>query len=411
MDAGGGWLAYLGDWPSKAGPGLYTERALAMQILITTGIFPPAIGGPATLAPLCGEHLTKAGHRVAVLTQSESLGHDDSRYPFRVLRLPVHVPQWRRVSGTVAAIAREARAADVVLGHGLAIESAFVRKWWCKTPVVSYVHGDLAWEAARLRGWTTDDFETFQRKRHDGRIETMKRLRTFALKTMDQLVAPSQYMKGVIRNWGVPEERIEVIHNPAIPPPGGQAQRRRPNGSGGLNLLSVGRLESWKHYEQVIEAMAPITGARLDLVGEGSEQPRLAALTQKLGLEQRVRFWGRLPNEKVWELFREADVFVHSSQWENFPIIIVEAMLAGVPVIARPIGGIPDQIEDQVSGCLVPGNDAASLRAALERFASLPPERRAAMGERARAVCQERFSSEVVMEKISRLLERCAKRG
>jgi len=85
-------------------------------------------------------------------------------------------------------------------------------------------------------------------------------------------------------------------------------------------------------------------------------------------------------------------------------------MLAGVPVIAHPIGGIPEQIEDGVTGYLYPGNDAASLRAALERFASLPPERRAAMGERAREVCRERFGFEVVMDRVARLLERFAKR-
>jgi len=381
-----------------------------MQILITTGNFPPAIGGPATLAPLCAEHLAKVGHQVTIVAQSEVVESDDSHYPFRVLRVPVRVAQWRRVSNTVVAVAREARAADVVLGHGLAIESAFVRKWLHDTPIVSYVHGDLAWEGARQRGWTADDFETFQRRRYGWQVETLRRLRTFAAKAMDGLVAPSQYMKQTVCNWGVPEDRIEVIPNPAIPPASLPTAQRRPHGAGGLNVLGAGRFESWKHYEQVIEAVAHIAGARLNLVGDGAEKPRLVALTKQLGLEDRVRFWGSLPNEKVWELFLETDVLVHSSQWENFPIVIVEAMLAGLPVIARPIGGIPEQVEDGVTGYLEPGNDAASLRAALERFASLAPDRRAAMGERARAVCKERFSSGIILERMTRVVERFARR-
>ena len=380
-----------------------------MQILITTGIFPPAIGGPATLAPLCADHLTKTGHRVRVLTPSDSLDHDDSRYLFPVQRLPVRLPQWRRIRNTVSAIARETRGADVVFGHGLTIEMAFVRRWLRDTPIVSYVHGDLAWETARLRGWTTDDFETFQQRRYDRRIEVFRWLRSFAMRTHDQLIAPSQYMKNTIRNWGVPEEKIEVIPYPVIPPACLPTQRRPHKESDGLRVLGVGRLESWKHYEQVIEAIAPIAGARLDLVGDGAERPRLESLAKRLGVEDRVRFWGSQPNEKVWALLQEADVFMHSSQWENLPVIILEAMLAGLPVIARPIGGIPEEVEDGTSGYLVPGNDAASLRAALERFAGLPLDRRTAMGERARAICRERFSFEVVMENISRLLERCGR--
>ncbi|MCX7825621.1 MAG: glycosyltransferase family 4 protein [Verrucomicrobiae bacterium] len=381
-----------------------------MQILITTGIFPPAIGGPATLAVLCGEHLTKAGHRVSLICQSEDLHHDDARYSFPVLRLPVRAPMWRRVSSTVSAIRRAARTADVVFGHGLSVESALVRKWLCDTPLVSFVHGDLAWEAAHLRRWTEDDFETFQRRRYGWQIETMKRLRSFAMRTHDRLIAPSQYMKNTMRNWGVPEEIIEVIPYP-VPAPATLPARRVPRDSAsGLNVLGIGVLEIRKHYEQAIEAIAPIAGARLDLVGDGPERPRLEALTKQLGLEDRVRFWGRLPNEKVWGLFRDADVLVHPSQWENLPVTILETMLAGVPVIARPIGGIPEQIEDGATGYVVPGNDAGSLREALERFAALPPERRAAMGERARAVFQERFSFEVVMDRVTRLLERCAKR-
>jgi len=380
-----------------------------MQILITTRIFPPAIGGPATLAALCAEHLTKAGHRVSVICQTESPGHDDSRYPFPVLRLPVRTAPWRRFSGTVAAIARAARAADVIFDHGLTTESGLVRKGLRDTPVVVCVHGDLAWEAATLRGWTTDDFETFQRRRYGWRVEMLKRLRTFAMRAHDRLIAPSQYMKRTIRNWGVPEERIEVIPYPVLAPPSLPARRAPREGAGGLNVLGLGVLEIRKHYEQAIEAIAPVAGVRLDLVGDGPERPRLEALTKQLGLENRVRFWGRLPNEKVWDLFRDADVVLHPSQWENLPVTILETMLAGLPVIARPIGGIPEQIEDGVTGYLVPGNDAGSMREALERFASLPPERRAAMGERARAVCRERFGFEVVMDKTTCLLERFAK--
>ncbi|MER3407672.1 MAG: hypothetical protein C4292_02475, partial [Nitrososphaera sp.] len=136
-----------------------------MRVLIVTGIFPPDIGGPATYVPQIAEGLAQRGHTVTVLTLSDRLDHPDAGYSYRVVRLPRGMFKPLRMLVTIGAIVRLGRKADVLFVNGLALESALAN-FLLRKPLVMKVVGDLAWERATARGWTSDDFETFQQKRY-----------------------------------------------------------------------------------------------------------------------------------------------------------------------------------------------------------------------------------------------------
>ena len=144
---------------------------------------------------------------------------------------------------------------------------------------------------------------------------------------------------------------------------------------------AIGRLERQKNYDVLISAVADLEGATLVLVGDGPERATLERQAATLGISDRVRFEGW--HEDARNYLSAFDVFAHPSRLDTFPLVILEAMLARVPVVATPVGDVADAIVDGQTGLLVPADDpialARMLRALLEE-----PDRRRALAERAR---------------------------
>lgn len=118
--------------------------------------------------------------------------------------------------------------------------------------------------------------------------------------------------------------------------------------------------------------------ARLTVAGTGPELGRLQALTRELGIEDAVRFAGRIDNADIPALYASADCMLNPSTVDNMPISILEAFASGVPVVSTDAGGIPDMVEDGVSARLVPIGDAERMAAEALRVLA-EPTRAAAM--------------------------------
>jgi colanic acid/amylovoran biosynthesis glycosyltransferase len=179
--------------------------------------------------------------------------------------------------------------------------------------------------------------------------------------------------------------RMHVIHcgvDPAefsTPPNAGSDVLRRPGFSApdpGLRstsdpacrLLFVGRLAAVKGLPILIDALRSlvpkIPGIELVVAGDGPDRASL----EKLAAGLPVRFLGYQSQTQVRDLLREAAAFVLPSFAEGVPVVLMEAMAAGVPVVATRIAGIPELVEDGVTGLLVPPGDAASLVDAMVRL-------------------------------------------
>lgn len=128
------------------------------------------------------------------------------------------------------------------------------------------------------------------------------------------------------------------------------------------------------------------------------------------GPDQRIVLTGRLSDQEVAALYRRADLFVFPTLADTFPLVVLEAMAHGLPVLATRVGGIPHQI-DAGSGVLVEPGDAAALAAAVERLAGLPRERLEAMGRHARARAAAEFTWERAAERALDGYERVLRRG
>jgi len=150
---------------------------------------------------------------------------------------------------------------------------------------------------------------------------------------------------------------------------------------GTQTILFVGRLINWKGVEVLINALKTVSKSnprvRLVIVGEGPLRKDFVKLTEVNGLESIIHFTGQVPDSVLKEYYARSSLFVLPSillnnQTEGLGVVLLEAMAAGVPVIGSDTGGIPDIIENEVNGLLVPPGDPKVLAEAIIRILSLP---------------------------------------
>jgi len=215
------------------------------------------------------------------------------------------------------------------------------------------------------------------------------------------VVAVSAHMAAFIRSVGLwPGTRVETIHNgldaravDRAGGPGAVAALRRALAPGGGPLLgAAGRLEPEKGFQTLVAAMprvlAALPGATLVIAGEGSRRPQLEALIQRLGLAGRVVLLGQ--RQDVLTLMHCLDLFVLSSHAEPFGLVLLEAMAARKPVLATAVGGVPEVVQDGVTGDLVPPADSEALAGAAVALLR-DPHRRAGYGRAGRRRVEQAF--------------------
>ena len=179
-------------------------------------------------------------------------------------------------------------------------------------------------------------------------------------------------------------------------------------GDDGTELLFVGRLEPRKGIDVLLDALPALLRAvpavRVTVAGEDptGHGPRFEVTTPG-DLAGRVRFLGRVGDERLRALYAGADLFVAPSRYESFGLVLLEAMMFGVPVVASAVGGMVDVVEDGSSGLLVPPGDVEALRCALER-ALLDQPLRHRLGAAARARFCATFSEEAMAARLEAAL-------
>lgn len=170
--------------------------------------------------------------------------------------------------------------------------------------------------------------------------------------------------------------------------------------------LAVGRLEPVKDYPTLLQAMAALRDVRppvqLRIAAEGSQRPALEMLIRDLGLSGTVQLLGL--RHDVPELLQAADALVLTSLWEGLPNVVIEAMAAGVPVVATGSGGTTELVNPGVTGFLVPPQDPRVLAEAMSELMQLPVRKRSEMGAAAQRFVAERFAIDRIMNRWEALI-------
>lgn len=171
-------------------------------------------------------------------------------------------------------------------------------------------------------------------------------------------------------------------------------------------VLTVGRLEREKNFELLLNAFALLRSLDLGLVvvGDGSLRSNLEREARRLGVAGRVRFLGHV--DPVNPFLHIADVFAMSSDIEGLPLVMLEAMAAGTPLVLTEVGGIPDVVEHEKTALLVPPGDAPALAAAIQRAVNMSEAERNRLTDAARGVFRDRFSVRRMVEDTESLYSR-----
>ncbi len=176
---------------------------------------------------------------------------------------------------------------------------------------------------------------------------------------------------------GVPRERIQVQHNAIRVAPAVSFEETQVLGrklhlkEDERMILAVGRLSKEKAQIDLLRAFKILSdtnrniSARLVIVGDGPERENLETTAALLGLSDRVLFTGQVNNVSVY--FAAADILVNPSHSEGSPYVLLEAMAAGLPIVATAVGGVPEMIENNETGLLVPANDPQAMADAIAR--------------------------------------------
>lgn len=176
---------------------------------------------------------------------------------------------------------------------------------------------------------------------------------------------------------------------------------QRPVSDGSFRFVCVASLSKKKGFDDLLVAFAQQfqtdEQVTLDIGGAGAEVQHLMDLTERLGIQNRVRFLGALNREKVLEVMTNADAFVLASHYETFGVVVIEALALGKPVIATRCGG-PETIVREKDGLLVPVGEIDALAAAMQELRTNFIRYEA---EEIRGSCATRYSEKIVVERLT----------
>jgi glycosyltransferase involved in cell wall biosynthesis len=212
----------------------------------------------------------------------------------------------------------------------------------------------------------------------------------------DRTITVSEYDRGLaLRARILPAHRVVTVHNgmPDVAPSLKADPARTPP-----RLVMVARFGPQKDHSTLLRALSELRDNpwELDLVGEGPLLAQMEALASSLGIRERVHFLGQRMD--VDRILAEAQISLLVTNWEGFPLSILEAMRAALPVVASAVGGVGESVRDGETGYLVPAGEVGPLRERIRQLLA-DPALRVRLGARGRAAYEEHFALDQAVSK------------
>ncbi len=357
-----------------------------MRIGLFTNNYRPLANGLATSVETFAQALRRAGHHVTIVAPRYpgTPGGEEGVLRVPGIRAPTHhayvlpLAWWPGVRSRVAALDLDIFHAQ----HPLLLGAAAARWARCfRRPLVFTYHTHYDRYAHYVPGPS----------RLVGHL-AIRQATAFANRA-DLVIAPAPAVARTLRARGV-QTRIAIVPT-GVPPAGDRTEAHRLAKRQALGLhegaplcLGVGRLAREKNQGFLLSAFSHIArslpDARLVLVGDGDERPRLERLAKRLGIRDRVRFVGAVPHEGVGDYYLAADLFLFPSTSETQGIVVLEALAAGLPVVAVHSEAAEDLLADGRGGILTPEEPVSFARGVIQLWGQ--PEVRHAMGEAGREI-------------------------
>ena len=402
-----------------------------LRIICPTYWYPQhASDTQATYVHDINRHLVRRGHSVTVVTPGDpSLAREDMFDGVRIVRFPLELPAdltyGRVAQSRVSWLGRFARLA--VMAHYLeAQHRAILAEAREGQPDVIHAHwaiptGPAAVLAARKLGVpsviTMHGGDVYVNPEQGYDFPTRWYVRPplrWTLRHAGALTAITEDCRQHALRAGAPADRIRLVFN------GTDLRRFSPADNGGRDpafgphmIFACRQLFPRKGIRFLLEAAAQLKprfpDLRVVLAGDGFERPALTRLAEDLGMGSDVTFLGWVPNTELPPYYRAAAVSVIPSLEEGFGIPAAEAMGCEVAVVASDAGGLPEVVENGVTGLVVPRGDSTALAQAIGSLLD-DPERRRVMGQAGRARALRLFDWDRSAEQFERIYREVAAR-
>lgn len=319
-----------------------------MNILITVGIFPPDIGGPASFVPKISDFLVKNGHDVKIicLSEDENINIEDKLNVIRIKRsnkLPI---RWLK---TIYQIIKNGIKSDLIFVNGLGIESA-VANILLRKRIIRKIVGDPVWERAYNQKKTFETFDNFQDNKHKLMIEIQKLSRNWSINSAELIITPSDNLKNFVKGIGFKNKIIKINNGVDITPNEDQTSSKSD-----INIIIISRLVVQKNIDLVIRAFKILNdkNLKLNIIGEGGEFNNLQKLIHDLGVQDNVKILGKIHNDKINDFLKTSDLFIQASNYEGLPHSLLEAINYSVPILSTEVGGCKDLINNGERGFII----------------------------------------------------------
>ena len=320
-----------------------------MRILVTVGIFPPDIGGPATFVPKIAKYFQdELNYEIEILTLSDNKNlniNDD----FSVKRIDRNLPIIYRWLKTIFTIYKLGRNKDLIFVNGLGTE-ATIANIFLKKKIIRKIVGDPVWERAYSKAKISESFDEFQVKNYGFSISLQKKVRSFSIKKSDIVVTPSQHLKNFILNLGF-KNKIEIINNGVFIPE--ESTNIFTNDQ--INITIVSRLVSHKNIEKIIKAISDLNSPliNLNIIGDGPELNQLQKISLESNNKDNIIFHGKLNRDEINHIFLNSDIYIQASNYEGLPHSLLEAMSYGIPVLCTPVGECKEILGNEDRGYIL----------------------------------------------------------
>ncbi len=179
-----------------------------------------------------------------------------------------------------------------------------------------------------------------------------------------QIICVSDYDRQLALQCGMKAHRLVTIHNGM--PQVADHYQAEPSRTDPVVVTMVARFDQQKDHATLIRAIADSPNLQLNLIGDGPTMPAMQALVAELGLTPQVKFLGFRSDIAAW--LPHSTIFALISHWEGFPRTIIEAMRAGLPVVATQVGGVAEAVLDGTTGFCIPPEDETILRQRLQQL-------------------------------------------
>ena len=320
-----------------------------MRVLVTVGIFPPDIGGPATFVPKIAKYFQdELNYEIEILTLSDNKNsniNDD----FSVKRIDRNLPIIYRWLKTIFTIYKLGKNKDLIFVNGLGTETT-IANIFLKKKIIRKIVGDPVWERAYSKERISESFDEFQVKNYGFSISLQKKVRSFSIKKSDIVVTPSKHLKNFILNLGF-KNKIEIINNGVFIP----EENTNIFTNDQINITIVSRLVSHKNIEKIIRAISDLNSPliNLNIIGDGPELNQLQKISLESNNKDNIIFHGKLNRDDINHIFLKSDIYIQASNYEGLPHSLLEAMSYGIPVLCTPVGECKEILGNEDRGYIL----------------------------------------------------------